>query len=162
MISPAELRGMMVKREAGYRRLAVKLKKFNKRTLDDKVHGLHNAFFAKYDCLSCGNCCRSLGPRITTTDIERLARRLKLKAGSFTEQYLRIDEDGDFVFKTMPCPFLGSDNYCSVYDARPRACREYPHTDRVNFYQIIDLSLKNAGVCPVVYEIFSTLQQTES
>lgn len=32
----------------------------------------------------------------------------------------------------MPCPLLGRDNYCAVYADRPKACREYPHTDRRN------------------------------
>lgn len=44
--------------------------------------------------------------------------------------YLRVDEDNDKVFKSMPCPFLGEDNLCSIYDIRPKACREFPHTDR--------------------------------
>ena len=45
------------------------------------------------------------------------------------EQYLRLDEDGDYVVKTTPCPFLGSDNYCSIYDVRPSDCERFPYTD---------------------------------
>jgi Fe-S-cluster containining protein len=78
---------------------------------------------------------------------------------SFVDKYLRIDEDKDFVFKTMPCPFLGHDNYCSVYSDRPKACREYPHTDRKRFAQLLDLSLKNTETCPIVFSIFVELRK---
>ena len=75
------------------------------------------------------------------------------------EQYVLTDEDGDYVFNAHPCPFLLPDNYCMVYENRPRACREYPHTDRKRFYQILPLSFKNCETCPVVYEIFQELKQ---
>ena len=37
--------------------------------------------------------------------------------------YLKIDEDGDFVLLSAPCPFLDAENYCTVYNDRPAACR---------------------------------------
>ena len=67
--------------------------------------------------------------------------------------YLRMDEEGDYVLQKSPCAFLGTDNYCSIYDIRPLACREYPHTDRKNIHQILDLTLKNTEVCPAVADI---------
>ena len=75
------------------------------------------------------------------------------------EKYIRIDEDGDYVFKTMPCPFLMPDNYCQIYENRPKACKEYPHTDRKKFYQITNLSIKNSHVCPIVYEVLEDLKK---
>jgi Fe-S-cluster containining protein len=30
-----------------------------------------------------------------------------------------------------------------IYEVRPKACREFPHTDRKKFQQISDLTLKN-------------------
>ena len=71
---------------------------------------------------------------------------------------LTVDEDNDHVLQTVPCAFLGEDNYCSIYDVRPKACREYPHTDRVKQKQLLSLNLKNTEVCPAVQEIFSVLQ----
>ncbi len=73
-----------------------------------------------------------------------------MKDAAFVDEYVRVDEDGDQVFKSMPCPFLGADNYCSVYEHRPKACREYPHTDRVKQHQLLKLHLKNAEICPAV------------
>ncbi|MEG1587045.1 MAG: YkgJ family cysteine cluster protein [Bacteroidales bacterium] len=134
------------------------LKKNQLRELDDTIHYLHEEVFGEIDCLNCANCCKTLGPRITDRDIEKMASALRLKPKNVVEQYLRIDEDGDYVFKSMPCPFLGSDNYCSIYTDRPKACREYPHTDRKKFHQISSLTIKNAETCPAVYEILERLK----
>lgn len=127
--------------------------------MDLQVQALHEKHSARIDCLSCGNCCRTLGPRITDKDVERMAKALRLKAAEVNERYLKVDEDGDLVFRSMPCPFLGDDNYCSIYESRPKACREYPHTDRKKFYQIYNLSVKNASTCPIVYDVLEDLQQ---
>jgi len=53
---------------------------------------------------------------------------------------------------------LQEDNTCAVYDVRPRACKEYPHTNRKNIQQILPLTVRNAEVCPAVYEILERLR----
>ena len=117
--------------------------------MDTIVQQLHDEVSEKIDCLTCANCCRSLGPAIYDKDIERMAKALRIKPSEVVSSYLRIDEDGDYVFKSMPCPFLMDDNYCSIYESRPKACREYPHTDRKNFDQIYKLTVKNTSTCPI-------------
>lgn len=129
------------------------------KSMDSEVHSLHNTFSEKYDCLQCANCCRTLGPRITEKDIDRIAKALRCKPSDIMERYIRKDEDNDFVFTSMPCPFLMPDNYCQIYESRPKACREYPHTNRKNFYQIYMLSVKNASTCPIVYEILEHIKK---
>jgi len=136
-----------------------RLKKNPPKNLDHTMENLHNEVFEKTDCLSCGNCCRTTGPLLSTRDTEALADHLKMKPGAFHEKYVRMDEDGDYVFKGMPCPFLGDDNHCSVYEHRPKACREYPHTNRRKFYQINDLTLKNVAICPAAFEIVERLKR---
>ncbi len=136
-----------------------KWKRKKPKKLDVLVAGLHEDVFNEVDCLECANCCRTLGPRITNKDIERLSAHLNMKESVFVEKYLRIDEDADFVFAEMPCPFLASDNYCLVYDYRPKACREYPHTDRKKFHQLLDITLENCYTCPAVYEIVEGLKK---
>lgn len=121
--------------------------------MDAQVHALHEELTASIDCLSCANCCRSLGPAIYDKDIERMAKALRIKPSEVVEQYLRVDEDKDYVFRSMPCPFLMPDNYCSIYEARPKACREYPHTDRKKFFQIYNLTVRNCATCPVAFEV---------
>ncbi|MBS5796842.1 MAG: YkgJ family cysteine cluster protein [Dysgonomonas mossii] len=125
--------------------------------MDTIVQQLHDEVSEKIDCLTCANCCRSLGPAIYDKDIERMAKALRIKPSEVVSSYLRIDEDGDYVFKSMPCPFLMNDNYCSIYESRPKACREYPHTDRKNFEQIYKLTVKNASTCPIAYEVLCKL-----
>ncbi|MDL2251691.1 YkgJ family cysteine cluster protein [Odoribacter sp. OttesenSCG-928-J03] len=136
---------------------AIKKNRINK--LDDAIHALHKEVFEEIDCLECANCCKSLGPRITDRDIEQIAQSLRIKPSEVIATYLRIDEDNDYVFKTMPCPFLGSDNYCAIYKDRPKACREYPHTDRKKIFQIHSLTVKNAETCPAVFEILERLKK---
>lgn len=130
-----------------------KLKRKAPRNLDDLFHEEHEAAFEEIDCLTCANCCKTTSPIFYQKDIERLSRHLRMKPGEFIEKYLRVDEDKDYVLKTSPCAFLGDDNYCSVYEDRPTACREYPHTDRKNMYQVLDLAYKNTLVCPAVLQI---------
>lgn len=136
-----------------------KLKKKKPKDLDDVVQGLHEEAFSKFSCLDCANCCKTIGPRLIGKDVERLAKHLKMKTADFMNQYILTDEDGDLVFSEHPCPFLLPDNYCMVYESRPKACREYPHTDRKRFYQILTLSHKNCETCPVVYDIFEELKK---
>jgi Fe-S-cluster containining protein len=125
--------------------------------MDLVVHRLHDDISGWIDCLLCANCCRSLGPAVYDKDIERMAKVLRMKPAEVVSAYLKVDEDGDYVFKSMPCPFLMPDNYCSIYEARPKACREYPHTDRKNFEQIYRLTVKNSVTCPIAYEVLSEL-----
>ncbi|MDR1729577.1 MAG: YkgJ family cysteine cluster protein [Prevotellaceae bacterium] len=126
---------------------------------DELVFYLHKQAFKETDCLQCANCCRTLGPRITDRDIDQIAKALRIRPSKVIENYLRMDEDNDYVFQSMPCPFLMNDNYCSIYENRPKACREYPHTDRRRFYQIYGLTVKNAYTCPVAYSVLKNLQK---
>jgi Fe-S-cluster containining protein len=157
--TPEELKLLTDKTRQETSALVKKLKNKKPKTLDSFVHNLHNEAFDQFNCLDCANCCKTIGPRLIDKDIERLAKHLKIKTADFMEQYVLTDEDRDYVFNAHPCPFLLPDNYCMVYESRPRACREYPHTDRKRFYQILPLSFKNCETCPVVYEIFQELKQ---
>ena len=140
------------------KKLLNQLKKSRPRDLDDRFHELHEEVFQEIDCLECANCCKTTSPIFIPADIDRIAKGLRMKSVDFIEQYLRVDEEGDYVLKTAPCPFLGDDNKCFVYEDRPRACREYPHTDRKRMYQIMDLTLKNTLVCPAVGRIVQKLK----
>ncbi len=147
------------KSEPDWKRFYAKNKKRIEK-MDIEIHKLHDEISSKTDCLTCGNCCRTLGPRITDKDVERMAKPLRMKPSEIIEKILRIDDDGDMVFRSMPCPFLGNDNYCAIYENRPKACREYPHTDRKRFYQIFNLSIKNASTCPIVFEVLEKIKKT--
>jgi hypothetical protein len=159
MISPERLAEMARLKENQNRKFFMRLRARVPKDLDETVRGFHEMAFRQINCLDCANCCKNLGPRIVDRDIERISKFLKLKKEMFKKTYLKIDEDGDFIFQNMPCPFLLPDNYCSIYEVRPKACQEYPHTDRRKFQQVFSLTLKNIYTCPAVYEIVEELKK---
>ncbi len=107
--------------------------------------------FSVIDCLDCAGCCKNISPRFKTPDVKRIAKSLGMKESRFIETYLKVDEDGDFVVQSSPCPFLGQDNYCSIYEDRPRDCRNYPYTDSDQFIKRPQTTLSNTTICPAVY-----------
>ncbi|MBE15952.1 MAG: YkgJ family cysteine cluster protein [Dokdonia sp.] len=130
------------------------------KNLDYMMQELHEQEFQVTDCLSCANCCKTTGPLFTAKDISRISKRFKMKEFDFIQQYLRIDEDNDYVLQQTPCVFLGADNYCSIYEYRPKACREFPHTDRKKFQQISKLTLENVKMCPAAFNIVEALKES--
>lgn len=118
---------------------------------------LHEAAFEKVNCLDCGNCCKGYSPRFKTPDIKRIAKHLKMKDGDLINQYLRVDEDGDYVMRSTPCAFLGADNYCSIYDVRPSDCERFPYTDEDVIIKRQNITLKNSSFCPAVYYVLEKL-----
>lgn len=136
-----------------------KLRKKPPKDLDYVMQELHEAEFRKTDCLKCANCCKTTGPLFTNADIARIAKHFRMKPQKFIDQFLRVDEDNDYVLQSVPCTFLGADNYCSIYEVRPKACREFPHTDRKKFQQISNLTLKNVAICPAAYNIVEAMKR---
>ena len=133
------------------------LQRADKNKVLKKLPSLNDEAFLKIDCLKCANCCKNYSPRFKTTDIKRISRHLKMKEGDFIETYLRLDTDGDYVAKSAPCPFLGSDNYCSIYEQRPGDCARYPYTNEDVLLKRPQLTLKNAIVCPIVHYVLDKL-----
>lgn len=122
-----------------------------------QLPGLHEEAFSKIDCLDCAACCKNYSPRFKTPDIKRISKHLRMKEGEFIEQYLNLDSDGDYVVKTKPCPFLGADNYCSIYEHRPSDCSRFPYTDEDVLIKRPALTQKNASFCPAVYFVLEKL-----
>ena len=136
-----------------------KLSKKPPKQLDYIMQDLHDKEFERTDCLKCANCCKTTGPLFTDKDVSRIAKHFKMKEQKFVETYLRVDEDNDYVLQSVPCTFLGADNYCSIYEVRPKACREFPHTNRKKFQQISNLTLKNVVVCPAAFNIVEEMKK---
>ena len=135
------------------------LKRRTPKNLDYVVQELHDKEFEKTACLSCGNCCKTTSPIFTEKDIERISKHLKMKVSNFESQYLERDEDDFMVLKSAPCTFFDeSDNSCFIDDVRPKACAEYPHTNRKKFIQLADLTVKNTAVCPAAFNIVEQLK----
>ena len=126
--------------------------------VDNQLHKLHDEVFQKIDCLQCANCCKTTSPIFEQKDIDRIAKSVKMSSGSFITTYLEMDEDGDFVLQSAPCSFLNKDNTCKIYDVRPKACAEYPHTNRKRMQEILDITYENAFVCPAVSSIVEQIK----
>lgn len=135
----------------------IPLKKKKSNALDKAFHDLHDKVFQEIDCLECANCCKTTSPIFRQVDIDRIAKKFKQSSASFESQYLKKDEEGDWVLQSSPCTFLNPDNTCFIYDVRPQACREYPHTNRKRMGQILKLTEKNAVICPAVSKILQTI-----
>ena len=124
-----------------------------------KLPNLHEEAFKKIDCLSCASCCKNYSPRFKTPDVKRISKHLAMKESEFIDTYLIVDEDGDFVVRSTPCPFLGVDNFCSIYEVRPSDCVRFPYTDEDILIKRQKLTLKNASFCPIVYYVLDKLNE---
>lgn len=136
-----------------------KWKQAKPKDLDQKFHKEHTVEFKKMDCLQCANCCKTTSPIFRDADIRRISKHLRTKESQFIQNYLKMDEESDYVLQKSPCAFLGADNKCDIYEVRPLACREYPHTDRKNMFQILELTAENTLICPAVARIVKTITE---
>lgn len=123
---------------------------------------LHEEAFNKIDCLQCAACCKNYSPRFKTTDIKRISKHLKLRESVFIDTYLQLDSEGDYVTKHSPCPFLGSNNFCSIYEQRPSDCKRFPYTDEDVLLKRQNITLKNATFCPAVFYVLEQLTKVGS
>jgi Fe-S-cluster containining protein len=117
------------------------------------------------DCRACANCCKVAETDITERDVDRLARYLRITPRQFVEQYTTSSafEKDETILRRREtgCIFLDG-NDCTIYDARPDTCRDFPHLMRgagsfeSRMWQMPD----RATYCPIVYnalEAFKTL-----
>ena len=136
------------------------LQRADKNKVLKELPQLHEEAFEKIDCLQCAACCKNYSPRFKTPDVKRISKHLNMKESTFIETYLNVDNEGDFVAKTAPCPFLGSDNFCSIYDVRPSDCSRFPYTDEDIIIKRQALTLKNASFCPITFFVLDRLTET--
>ncbi len=137
------------------------LQKAEKNKILKKLPALTDEAFEKIDCLQCAQCCKNYSPRFKTPDIKRISKRLRMRESEFIDTYLNVDEEGDFVVKSTPCPFLGSDNYCSIYEDRPSDCRRFPYTDEDILLKRPQLTLKNSTFCPITFYVLEKLLEAK-
>lgn len=135
------------------------LKRADKNRVLKHLPALHEKAFVEVDCLDCANCCKNYSPRFKTPDIKRISKVLGMRESEMIDSYLTIDEEGDYVLKSTPCPFLGTDNRCSIYADRPSDCRRFPYTDEDVFVKRQVLTLKNVSFCPAAYYVIEKLME---
>ncbi|HUH73771.1 MAG TPA: YkgJ family cysteine cluster protein [Chitinophagales bacterium] len=158
MIKGKELIALAKSTQKDHQKIFHHLQKFSSHDVNELFHTAHEQVFQEINCLDCGNCCSTTPALISEPDAKRIAKHLKISVSSFYSTYISKDDDGDQVFKKSPCVFLGADNFCSIYEVRPSACREYPHTDHPKMKQILNITFKNREICPAVYDIVEGLK----
>jgi len=134
------------------------ISKLNVRSSIAKAEKIDTEVFEEMDCLECANCCKSIPPILSNRDVKRISKHVGMTKSQFAEKYLITDEDGDVVMNTSPCPFLQEDNKCEIYDFRPTACRQYPHSGEGQFFQNLSLHKRNVKYCPALFEITKRLE----
>jgi Fe-S-cluster containining protein len=144
--------------QKSYRRY---LQRAKKNDVLKQLPQLHEEATSRIDCLQCANCCKNYSPRFKTPDIKRISKHLGMKESDFIETYLKVDEEGDYVAKSLPCPFLGADNFCSIYEQRPSDCRRFPFTDEDFIIKRQALTLKNSTFCPITFYVLEKLQSAK-
>ncbi|KAA3640974.1 MAG: YkgJ family cysteine cluster protein [Bacteroidetes bacterium] len=142
-----------------HKKFVNQLRQLHGKHLDRWAEGMHNEVFRSIDCMDCANCCSSIPAMINEEDIARIAKHLKLSTEEFNAQYVTKDDDGDTVLNSTPCVFLEEDNSCSIYEIRPKACREYPHTNNFEFSQNLTVHAANSMYCPAVYHILDRMMK---
>ena len=133
------------------------LKRVDKRKILKQLPSLHDSAFEKVNCLDCARCCKNYSPRFKMPDIKRISKYLRMKETVFIDTYLSMDEEGDYVVNTKPCPFLGVDNFCSIYEHRPSDCQRFPYTNEDVFFKRVAITMKNAEFCPIVQDVMHGL-----
>ncbi len=133
------------------------LHRANKNKVLKQLPDLNEEAFEKIDCMKCANCCKHYSPRFKPPDIKRISKHMQMKEGDFRDKYLVVDTEGDYVAKSLPCPFLGDDNACGIYDVRPTDCQRFPYTDEDVLLKRPLLTLKNSSFCPIVYFVLEKL-----
>jgi len=133
------------------------LQRGNKNQILKRLPELHEEAFSQIDCLNCAACCKNYSPRFKTPDIKRISKHLKMKESELIDTYLKLDEESDFVVKQTPCPFLGGDNRCTIYEVRPSDCRRFPYTGEDVIVNRPKITLKNASFCPAVFYVMEEL-----
>lgn len=106
------------------------------------------------DCLSCANCCKTMSPTYTASDIKRISAHFKMTVPEFKEKYLYKDKkEGDWMNVKQPCQFLNlKDNKCSIYEIRPADCSGFPHHDKKRMTDYTHVYKQNVEYCPATYK----------
>lgn len=128
-------------------------------TVDALVFKLNASVSPQIDCTKCGNCCRSLMINVEPIDVVRLADHLNISKESFYTKYVEQSSEGTLaVMNTIPCHFL-FDNKCSVYEARPVECREFPGLHQPGFTQRLFATFMHYRRCPIIFNVVEKLKE---
>ena len=108
------------------------------------------------DCTTCANCCRNSVVPVDESDIDVIARYLGVEGEQAKRLYTVADSDAPTrrVLQSTRdgCIFLDG-NLCVIYQARPKACRDFPHV-ALGVRSLggrLSSHCRWASLCPIIY-----------
>ena len=109
----------------------------------------------RYSCLKCpGYCCSYAEIEITERDIARLARHFDIEFDRAVERFTKYDRTKgifmlrhrkDHIFESTCALFDQDKRRCTVYEARPGVCRQYPDSTRCGYYDFLTFEREQQG-----------------
>jgi Fe-S-cluster containining protein len=142
------------------KRFLGKIEKNPPRGLDAIAEKIDSEVWAEVGCLTCANCCKSMTPTFTNTDIKRISAHLDMSQQAFKSKWLKFDEDNDWVNVSRPCQFLNlTDNKCSIYEVRPVDCSGFPHLKKKKMTEYLHVHQQNVEYCPATYKMVEKLME---
>jgi uncharacterized protein len=125
-------------------------------TGEGPFHVLADRVEREFDCLSCANCCRETLVNVSDEDLRRIAMYLQITVEEVSHLYTAkgTAPGEEHILKSGVggCAFLDG-NLCTIYEARPRVCREFPHVHGTEdtLPHRMSATVRRASVCPIVY-----------
>ena len=147
------------KNKSQYKRFLTKIEKQPPRGLDAIAAEMDIATWKETDCLSCANCCKTMSPTYTKSDLRRISSHLGMTVDAFKIKWLRKDRNGDWINVKQPCQFLNlEDNKCSIYDVRPKDCAGFPHHTKKRMIDYMHVFKQNIEYCPATFKMVEKMR----
>jgi Fe-S-cluster containining protein len=153
-------KGIMRTNRSAFRRFLTRIEKNPPRGLDTQASQANLTVWEETDCLACANCCKTMSPTYTATDIKRISAHLGMSTEAFRKKWLYKDRQGDWLNKSQPCQFLNlADNKCSIYAVRPRDCAGFPHHTKRRMVDYMHVFKQNIEYCPATYRLVEEMMK---
>jgi uncharacterized protein len=142
------------------RRFLTRLENDTPRGLDRIAVETNVEVWKETDCLSCANCCKTMTPTFTNTDVKRISNHLDMTEEAFRAKWLYKARDGDWMNKKQPCQFLNlEDNKCSIYSVRPADCAGFPHHTKRKMVDFMHVFKQNVEYCPATHRLVERMKE---
>jgi Fe-S-cluster containining protein len=163
LLSLSKMKKKMLLNRSLFRRFLTKLEKEPPRGLDNLAVKTDKLVWAETDCLACANCCKTMTPTFTNTDIKRISAHLDMTEDAFKKKWLKKDRAGDWINTRQPCQFLNlKDNKCSMYEVRPKDCSGFPHHTRRHMVDYMHVFKQNIEYCPATFRLVERMIESTS
>jgi len=122
---------------------------------------LDKEVWAETNCLSCGNCCKTMSPTYNFADLKRISAHFNMTIKEFKNKWLYFDKsEKDWMNAKMPCQFLDmKTNMCGIYAIRPTDCAGFPHLAKKSMKSYIHVHKQNIVYCPATNKWVEKLKE---